>query len=457
MFESFSKVVINDILREPAFLLGLLSLLGLLALKKKPHELLTGFMKPVLGYLMLGAGAGIIVSNLSPLGVMVEQGFNIRGVAPNNEAIVAVAQKVLGVETLYILFFGYIINLLVAYFTRFKYIFLTGHHSFFMAALLSAVLSTAGLSGFTLIIIGAIISGGWSALSPAIGQKYTSKVTGQDGIAMGHFGSLGYYLSAWIGGFVGKPEESTENTKLPESLSFLRDTTISTALVMLVFYLIAAIAAGSTFIEGSLSKGQNFIVFAVISAFSFAVGVTVVYSGVRMILSELIPAFKGVSQKLIPHAVPAVDCAVFFPYAPTAVVVGFISSLIGGLVAMGLVGVWLGIFIIPGMVPHFFCGATAGIYGNSTGGRRGAIVGAFIQGVFITVLPALLLPLLGTLGFQNTTFGDFDFAALGLVVGNSVKAFGAAGAIGLAVLMLLVLLVPNFIPHKNPTINFNEE
>ncbi|MGL4676244.1 MAG: PTS ascorbate transporter subunit IIC [Brevinema sp.] len=457
MFEQISKIVINDILREPAFLLGFLSLIGLMALKKRPHELLVGFMKPVLGYIMLSAGAGVIVSNLSPLGVMVEQGFNIRGVAPNNEAIVAVAQEILGVETLYILFFGYIVNMLVAYFTRFKYIFLTGHHSFFMAALLSAVLSTAGLSGVSLVAIGAILLGGWSVLSPAIGQKYTSKVTGNDGIAMGHFGSLGYYLSAWIGGLVGNPEESTENTKFPESLSFLRDTTISTALVMLIFYLIAAIAAGGVFVESILSDGKNYIVFAIISAFSFAIGVTIVYSGVRMILSELIPAFKGVSQKLIPNAVPAVDCAVFFPYASTAVVIGFISSLLGGLFAMGLVGTWLGIFIIPGMVPHFFCGATAGIFGNVTGGRKGAIIGAFVQGVFITVLPALLLSVLGSLGFQNTTFGDFDFAVLGLVVGNVSKFLGAGGAIMLAVITLLVLIIPNFLPHKTPTINFDEE
>ena len=34
---------------------------------------------------------------------------------------------------------------------------------------------------------------------------------------------------------------------------------------------------------------------------------------------------------------------------------------------LGAVG---GVLIIPVLVPHFFCGATAGIYGNATGGRR---------------------------------------------------------------------------------------
>ena len=457
MFASISKVIINDILREPAFLVGFIAMIGYIALNKKPHEIFMGFLKPVLGFLMLNAGAGIIVANLTPLGQMIEVGFNIKGVAPNNEAIVSIAQKMLGMETLYILFFGYIVNMLVAYFTRFKYIFLTGHHSFFMAALLSAVLSAGNMQGVPLVFVGASILGLWSAISPAIGQRYTSKVTDGDGIAMGHFGSLGYYLSAWIGSLVGTPEDSTENAQVPESLSFLRDTTISTALIMLIFYLIAAVAAGQTYVETTLSNGQNFIVYAIISAFTFAVGVTVVYSGVRMILAELLPAFKGISNKLIPNAIPAVDCAVFFPYAPTAVVIGFISSLIGGIVGMGIVGATLGIFIIPGMVPHFFCGATAGIYGNATGGRRGAMVGAFIQGIAITVLPALLIGVLGNLGFENTTFGDFDFAVLGLVIGNAIRYLGAYGAYGILGIMLLAVIIPSLGKHKNPTINFDEE
>ena len=457
MFASISKVIINDILREPAFLVGFIAMIGYIALNKKPHEIFMGFLKPVLGFLMLNAGAGIIVANLTPLGQMIEVGFNIKGVAPNNEAIVSIAQKMLGMETLYILFFGYIVNMLVAYFTRFKYIFLTGHHSFFMAALLSAVLSAGNMQGVPLVFVGASILGLWSAISPAIGQRYTSKVTDGDGIAMGHFGSLGYYLSAWIGSLVGSPEDSTENAQVPESLSFLRDTTISTALIMLIFYLIAAVAAGQTYVETTLSNGQNFIVYAIISAFTFAVGVTVVYSGVRMILAELLPAFKGISNKLIPNAIPAVDCAVFFPYASTAVVIGFISSLIGGIVGMGIVGATLGIFIIPGMVPHFFCGATAGIYGNATGGRRGAMVGAFIQGIAITVLPALLIGVLGNLGFENTTFGDFDFAVLGLVIGNAIRYLGAYGAYGILGIMLLAVIIPSLGKHKNPTINFDEE
>ena len=54
------------------------------------------------------------------------------------------AQSVLGVQTMMILILGYVVNIIIARFTKFKYIFLTGHHSMFMACLLSAVLQASG-------------------------------------------------------------------------------------------------------------------------------------------------------------------------------------------------------------------------------------------------------------------------------------------------------------------------
>jgi PTS system ascorbate-specific IIC component len=448
---------LRDVLQQPALLIGMVSFVGLVALGKPFYKIMTGTLKPILGYLMLGAGAGFIVTNLDPLGKMIEKGFHITGVVPNNEAIVSVAQKILGVETMSILVVGLIVNLLIARFTKYKYVFLTGHHSFFMACLLSAVLGTSGMKGLELILCGGFILGAWSSISPAIGQKYTNKVTDGDGIALGHFGSLAYYISAWVGSKVGKPEESTEKIKIPEKWGFLRDTTVSTAITMMFFYLIAAIAAGPTYVA-TLSEGMSPILFAVMSGFKFAVGVTIVYSGVRMILGDLIPAFQGIATKVIPDAVPAVDCAVFFTYAPTAVVIGFVVSFIGGVIGMIILGILGGVLIIPGLVPHFFCGATAGIFGNATGGRKGAVCGAFVNGLLITFAPALLLPVLGSLGFQNTTFGDFDFGVLGITLGLISSATGQMGIFAVIAILLIVLLVPNFIQSKNKVINNpNEE
>ncbi|MFP3339125.1 hypothetical protein R0J91_14190, partial [Micrococcus sp. SIMBA_131] len=42
-------------------------------------------------------------------------------------------------------------------------------------------------------------------------------------------------------------------------------------------------------------------------------------------------------------------------------------------------------------------------------------------GVIISFLPALLLPVLGSLGFQGTTFGDSDFGVVGLLLGGLIE------------------------------------
>lgn len=448
-------IFFQNILSEPAFLMGLIAFFGLLALKTPGHKVLTGTLGPILGYLMLAAGAGVIQANLAPLATLIEQGFGITGVVPNNEAVTSVAQKILGVETMSILIVGLLLNLFFARFTRFKYIFLTGHHSFFMACLLSAVLGAIGFEGVALVLLGGFFLGAWSAISPAIGQKYTLKVTDGDEIAMGHFGSLGYYLAAWIGTKVGKDSRSTEELQISDKWSFLRNTTISTGIVMVIFYIIGVVAClirNPQAVE-ELANGKNPLIFAIISGLTFAVGVSLVYAGVRMILADLIPAFQGIATKLIPNAVPAVDCAVFFPYAPTAVIIGFAFSFLGGLVGMFVLGALGGVLIIPGMVPHFFCGATAGIFGNATGGRKGAILGSFVNGLFLAFLPATLLPVLGKLGFANTTFGDFDFGLIGILLGRTGESAGAIGIYIIAAVLAVVLVLPSVFTKSREALN----
>ena len=452
---------IQSILTKPAWIMGLFAFVGLVALKRPAHKVMTGTLKPILGYIMLSAGAAVVQENLAPLGTFIETGFHITGVVPNNEVVVSMAQSVLGVQTMMILILGYVVNIIIARFTKFKYIFLTGHHSMFMACLLSAVLQASGFQDVQLVIVGGMFLGLVSAMLPAVGQRFTEKVTDGDEIAMGHFGSLAYYISAAVGTLFAKDaeENSTEKIEVPEKFPSCA-TLPSPRLLPWPSSTWLPLSPLTSQILRSLPRplaADNVIVYALTCALSFAVGVTIVYNGVRMILADLVPAFQGISNKLIPGAIPAVDCAVFFPYAPTAVILGFVASFIGGVVGMFIVGATLGIFIIPGMVPHFFCGATAGIYGNATGGRKGAALGAFVNGLLITFAPALLLPVLDVFGFKNTTFGDFDFSVIGITLGRAAEAFGTTGVYAILAVLLIVAFVPNFIHTKGAVINHVEE
>lgn len=440
MFIQETLRFVVDILKVPAVLVGVIALIGLLAQKKSFSDVVKGTVKTILGFIVLGGGATVLVGSLNPLGGMFEHAFNIQGIIPNNEAIVSISLEKYGASTALIMAFGMVANIIVARFTRLKYIFLTGHHTFYMACMIGIILTVAGFEGVQLVFTGALTLGLVMAFFPAIAQRYMRRITGNDDIAFGHFGTLGYVLSGWIGSKVGKNSRSTEEMNLPKNLSFLRDSSISISMTMIVIYLILAICAGQDYVESQLSGGQNYLVYSIIQAITFAAGVFIILQGVRLILAEIVPAFTGFSEKLVPNARPALDCPVVYPYAPNAVLIGFLFSFLGGLAGLFLLGQMKMVLILPGVVPHFFTGATAGVFGNATGGRRGAMLGAFANGLLITFLPVLLLPVLGALGFANTTFSDTDFGVVGIVLGNMAR-FLTKEMIMVAIVAIFGLLV----------------
>ena len=80
--------VLLDIFRQPAVIVALISLIGLALQRKNFSDVLKGTVRTLVGFLVLAAGAGVVVGALSPFGDMFQQAFNVQGVVPNNEAIV---------------------------------------------------------------------------------------------------------------------------------------------------------------------------------------------------------------------------------------------------------------------------------------------------------------------------------------------------------------------------------
>ena len=441
--------VLIDFISEPSILVGIMVILGLAIQKKPIEDIIKGSLKAMVGFLVISAAAGVIQGALGPFGQMFEYGFNVKGVIPNNEAVVAMALDEYGTATALIMTFGMIANMLIARFTKFKYIFLTGHHTLFMACMIAVILVSGGMNGFNLIFTGSLALGLIMVLSPAMCQPFMKAITKNDAVAMGHFSSIGYAIAALIGKVVGKGSKSTEEMNVPKSLSFLRDSAVSISITMLVLYLVVAIVAGAEFVETNLSGGTNFIVYSMIQAFTFAAGFILIQNGVRLVLNEIVPAFKGIATKLVPNSKPALDCPIVFPYAPNAVLIGFISSFVGGVISMFALGAMGLTIIIPGVVPHFFTGAAAAVFGNSTGGRRGAIIGSFVNGVIISMLPVALIPVLGNLGIANSTFSDADFGVMGIFLGKVQEFIGGFGLTGVLIAIFAILVIISKTPASS--------
>lgn len=406
--------IVYDIFGQAAFLLGLIALIGLLLQKKKASQVISGVIKTIVGYLLFNIGSSAAQGALSGFQALFTAAFGLEGVTPISEAVTAQAQTLFPAVIALIMVLGFVVNLVLARFTKFKYVFLTGQHNLFLSALVAILLKALGLGDIPAVFIGALIVGLASVLYPAIAQPFMRKVTGSDDIAIGHYCSLAYALSGWVGSKVGDPKQSTESLKLPGWLSIFKDYIVSITLSVGVFYYIAAIVAGKEVVD-TIAGGTHWLVYPAIMALTFTAGLYGIITGVRMFLGEIVPAFVGISEKFIPNAKPALDCPVVFPYAPTATVLGFISAYAAGLICMAIMAAMGTTVIIPVAIPYFFIGATAGVFGNATGGWKGCIVGAFLAGILIAVGPAIIYPIMTSVGLKGTSFPETDFNLIGIV------------------------------------------
>ncbi|WP_462130283.1 PTS ascorbate transporter subunit IIC [Staphylococcus pseudintermedius] len=442
--------LIVDVLSQPAILVALIAFIGLVVQKKPVSVVTSGTIKTILGFLVLSAGAGVVVQSLEPFGKIFQHAFGVQGVVPNNEAIISIALEKYGTTAALIMVFGMLVNILIARVSNLKFIFLTGHHTFYMAAFLAIILTVGHIKGVLTVILGALILGLIMAVFPALAQPTMRKITGNDQVALGHFGTVSYWAAGEVGKLFKGHSKSTEEINFPKGLSFLRESTISISLTMILLYLIASLFAGVGYVHDEISKDQNFIVFSLIQGVTFAAGVFIILTGVRLILAEIVLAFKGISEKLVPHSKPALDCPIVFPYAQNAVLIGFFVSFLTGVLGMFVMFLIGGVVILPGVVPHFFLGATSGVFGNARGGIKGAVAGSALNGLLITFLPLLFLPFLGDLGLASTTFSDTDFLVVGIVFGNIVKYLGI---VGLVIGIIIVAAVAIVLQKRGRTVS----
>lgn len=408
--------IIKNILTQASITIALISLIGLILQRKKVGEVISGTFKTLLGFLVLSAGSGIIVQSLIYFGKIFTKGFGLQGIVPSIEAINGQAMNNLhlGNEIALTFLAIFIVNIIIARLTKWKYIFLTGQAILWMATMTTVFGKFAGLSGAPLVIVGGIVGGIFAVAMPAIAQPIVRKITGSDDIALGHFCTIGYIFAAGVSKLVGDKTKSTEDIQLPKGFEFLQDTYLSVGLVMIPLYIVTALFAGAKF-GSQLSGNVNYVVYAFLQGVQFIVGVYVLLAGVRLLLAEIVPAFRGIALKVVPDAKPALDCPVLFPYAPNAVTIGFVGTTIGSIIAMFVLPMFGLAMILPGMLTNFFAGGTAGVFANAAGGRRGAIISTIAHGFFITLLPALLVISFNKMGFINATATDVDTVTAALL------------------------------------------
>ena len=391
-----------NIMKTPAIVLGLVALIGLLLQKKNVGQVFSGTVKTALGMLVLSAGSSLIVSEISPFVDLFSLVFHLEGFATSSEAVVGAMQNavpVIASTSAIIMAVGFLVNVVIARFSPLKYIFLTGHMMWILSVAIAGSLYAASFSETMIMVVGSVLQGVLMVVLPAIGQPTVRKVTGSDHFAIAHLTMLGTVPAAYVGGWLGDKNKNAEDIKLPESLEFFKDTSMSVSIVMGVFYLLVVILAGPEAVAG-YAGDQNYIVYGILKALGFTAGILILLHGVRMFLGELVPAFKGISDKLVPGAIPALDVPALFAYAPNSLMIGFVTAVIGMIAGMFVSSALFKVVPLVSIIGAFFTGGVAGIFGNARGGTRGAVISGLVYGFLLIVGSGFL-------------FTIFDYAVYG--------------------------------------------
>lgn len=384
--------LVNEVLSDSNVFVGLIALIGLLLQRKKPVAVLEGTVKTIIGMVILNAGINVFLGALSPLTSALSSLTNITAVMPDCFGPFGVVMQTLAQEVSLTFMIAFILHLLLVRIIKnknFKNIFLTGHIMLFQCAwFVMALKATIGLTGFVLILASSIFTALLWTLLPAMARPFTKEISG-DQYALGHLNTLGTIIPSWIGSKIKKTKKCDE-LELPGFLSVFTDYTVLLAFLMPVIYIVIGLVLGRETVT-EIAGGSNWIMYLIFGGLEFSAGITIVLFGVRMFLAAMLPAFRGVSEKLVPGAIPALDDPVFYPFAPVASMLGFIADFAASvLVTIILIAVKSPMIIIPGPIFFFFDGALAGVFGDRKGGWKGALLGGAIMGIIVQLGSILL-------------------------------------------------------------------
>lgn len=414
--------IINEVFGQGAIFLSLIALIGLLLQKKSFSEIVRGTMMTAIGFFILTQGTAIITGkSIDGLATA----FNT--IMPSASGKPDIDMSQFGTEIGIVMIIAFAVNLLVARFTKWKSVFLTGHMLYWFPYVFIAAGVDAGLGGFKLVALATVITSVYMIVAPNLMRPLVKEVTGDDSFTIGHPTTTLSVISGYLGKLVGNKEKSTESLNVPKGLNFLREISITGSLVICLTYLVMSfvlksngLVPGEVWGYAGTSTGAFTFIFT--KSIYFGVGVTVMLLGVRMLIAEIVPAFKGIADKVVPGAIPALDCPVIFNYAPNALIIGFIVAMITSTITIILTAGTFPTVIIPLTFTCFFEIGTAAIIGNGTGGVRGAVIGAAVSGVIMVFLVGF-----GSYFFSNTinnwmlVYGGQDFSLWGILTGLIAK------------------------------------
>lgn len=405
-------IIVDNIVRQPAILLSLIALLGLLLQKKSVNDVIKGVLLTAIGVSILAFGTDVIISSILPLQNAFSSINNTENQIETISSIDVLAEYGGSIGLAMLIAFS--INVLIAKFTKIKHIFLTGHMLFWIPYVFTAVAVEHHLKGPYIVLFAGLLSAVYFIVMPAVLTPFVVAVTGDKSFTIGHPAGFLSLIAALVARWVGDKNKSTEDIVVPQALGFFKEIAIAGTIMLFLVYIIVSTWLGRASMV--IDDTQMIVTFSFMNALKFGAGLTIMLTGVRIMIQQILPAFQGISSKLVPNSIPALDCPIIFNYRPNAVIIGFLIAMVISTILIIIVNTtgWLTFLVLPLVITSFFECGTAAVLADGQGGLRGAIIGTIVASVVMVVLLVVSVPIFSkTIANWIMIFGGNDFSLFG--------------------------------------------
>lgn len=467
---SIWKYFATNILEQLAFMIGFIVLVGYVLERKKWYEVLSGFIKATVGYFILAAGSGGLVNTFRPILVGLKDRFHLNAMVIDpyfgQNAVNAGIMNRFGrsfADTMLLLLFAYIINILLVRFskyTKLRAVFTTGNVQVQQAATAFwlFLFCFPKLGRLPILALMSIILGLYWAVGSNLTVDITQELTDGAGFGVAHQQMFGIYFFAKLAEKFEKHAEKKnkkknkrlEDIKLPGFMSIFNDNMVSTAILMLLFMGTILIVLGPNYLIKAhfMQPHQSFFFYILQTSLQFAVYLAILQLGVRTFVNELTESFTGISDRLLPGAVPGIDVAATLGFgSANAEMIGFLFGALGQFtMIIALLVFHSPTLVIAGFIPMFFDNVAIGLYSNNRGGYKYAMLFPFISGLIQVAGSAFIATWVGMAKYGGY-LGMFDWATVWPFFTVIMKYLGY---IGVAVIVLLLVIIPQLQYRADP-------